>query len=221
MIDSMADESISFPEGLGFKTQDSNELRRKQKITSDNHESLIEIPVGKGSSSLPQQPAKQEWVQVWGRKLKAVQDLSNQRETEPSMPISSNSGAQPSVSDNTSVFVEQVRSDSEEELLDVLEKVVSSVKEAELVKVAASLEDGKLHQISCTDLDINTTIGELASINSLPKAKQSNPKPRDLPSAQLNEKASIAKQTLSKSTQKKLREQIKEQALCSFSSGGK
>ncbi|KAF7124291.1 hypothetical protein RHSIM_Rhsim12G0101700 [Rhododendron simsii] len=107
---------------------------------------------------------------------------------------------------------EPVQSDSEEELLEFLEKVV---------KLPAPLEDGNLHQIICIDPDINTTIGEVASINSLPKAKQPNPKPPDLPSAQFKEKASVVKQTLSKSAQKKLRKQIKEQALCSFSSGGK
>lgn len=94
------------------------------------HATQLEIPVGIGSSSLPQQPAKQEWVPVRNGKQKTVQDLSNQRETETFLPIPCILGDQHSVSVDTSASVKQVQSDSEEELLEVLEKVVSSVKEA-------------------------------------------------------------------------------------------
>ncbi|KAG5557697.1 hypothetical protein RHGRI_007821 [Rhododendron griersonianum] len=74
------------------------------------------------------------------------------------MSIPSVSGAQYSLSDGTSVLVEQVQSDSDEELLEVLEKVVSSIKGAQMVQVATSLEGGQLPQITCSDPALATHV---------------------------------------------------------------
>ncbi|KAG5548912.1 hypothetical protein RHGRI_014318 [Rhododendron griersonianum] len=125
------------------------------------------IQIGNGISSITQQSDRQEWVQVRNGKQKVVQDLSNKGETNLIMSIPSVSGAQFSVSDGTSVLVEQVQSDPDEELLKVLEKVVSSVKEAQMVQVATPLEGGQLPQITCSDPAANNRVGEVASITSL------------------------------------------------------
>ncbi|KAG5557729.1 hypothetical protein RHGRI_007847 [Rhododendron griersonianum] len=179
------------------------------------------IRVGNGVSSLPQQPDKQEWVQVRNGKQKVVQDLPNKGETDLIMSIPGVSGAQYSLSDGISGLVEQVQSDSDEELLEVLEKVMSSVKGAQMVHVATSLEGGQLPQITCTDPAVNNRVWEVASITSLTQVEQPNPKPPDLLSEKSKEKVPAVKQPLSKSAKKKLRKQVREQALCSFSRRGK
>ncbi|KAI8535289.1 hypothetical protein RHMOL_Rhmol10G0162200 [Rhododendron molle] len=100
----------------------------------------------------------------------------------------------------------QVQSDSEEELLEVLEKVVSSFKEDQIVQVATPLKDDKLQQIMSIDPAVNPATN--ASISSFSKAEQPNPKPPDLLCVNFKEKASAAKQPLTKSAQKKLRKQF-------------
>ncbi|KAG5557623.1 hypothetical protein RHGRI_007768 [Rhododendron griersonianum] len=165
-----------------------------------------EIHVGNGISSLPQQPEKQEWVQVRNGKQKVVQDLTNKGETD--------------LADCTSVLVEQVLSDSDEELLGVLEKVVSSAKGAPLVQDATPMEGSQLPQTTSSEQVINR-VGEVASITSITQAEHLNPKPPDILSGKSKEKAPAVKQPLSKSAQKKLRKQVREQALCSFSRRGK
>ncbi|KAG5557705.1 hypothetical protein RHGRI_007826 [Rhododendron griersonianum] len=72
-----------------------------------------------------------------------------------------------SLSDGISSLVEQVQSDSDEELLEVLEKVVSSVKGAQMVQVATSLEGGQLPQITCTDPAVMLESAWLAAVHSV------------------------------------------------------
>ncbi|KAF7115200.1 hypothetical protein RHSIM_RhsimUnG0061300 [Rhododendron simsii] len=160
------------------------------------------------------QTTKQEWVQVKHGKQKLVQDLSIKGEMDPILSIPGVSGAQPSVSEDTSILLEQVHSGSKEELLVIRAEVTSSVKETEIGQVATPLKD--VQQTICKVPAVNARVGEVVSISSSSKAKQPNPKPPDPLGVKPKEKAA-----LSKSAQKKLRKQVKEQALLSCSSGGK
>ncbi|KAG5540713.1 hypothetical protein RHGRI_020820 [Rhododendron griersonianum] len=124
------------------------------------------------------------------------------------------------MADSTSVLVEQVLSDSDEELLGVLEKVVSSAKGAPIVQDATPMEGSQLPQTTSSEQVINR-VREVASITSIAQAEHLNPKPPDILSGKSKEEAPAEKQPLSKSAQKKLRKQVREQALCSFSRRGK
>ncbi|KAG5536398.1 hypothetical protein RHGRI_023987 [Rhododendron griersonianum] len=82
------------------------------------------------------------------------------------MSIPNVSRAHLSGSDGTSVLVEQVQSDSDNELLEVLEKVVSSGKEAQKVQVATPMEDGQFQQFTCSDSAANNRVEELLCSSS-------------------------------------------------------
>ncbi|KAG5512917.1 hypothetical protein RHGRI_038663 [Rhododendron griersonianum] len=189
----------------------SNAQCAKKASTSSSSLSRVEVQkeneihVGNGSSSLPQQPDN-EWVQVRNGKQKVVQNLSNKGETVLAV--------------STSVLVEQEQSDSDEDLLGVLEKVVSSAKGTPIAQDATPMEGSQLPQATSSEQVINR-VGEVASTTSIAQAEHLNPKPPDILSGESKEKEPAQKQPLSKSAQKKLRKQVREQALCSFSRRGK
>ncbi|XP_058192110.1 uncharacterized protein LOC131309505 [Rhododendron vialii] len=163
-------------------------------------------------ASIPSPPQqRQEWVQVKNGKQKAVQDISR---SDPCVFSPTISGALPSVPVDTTNLIEQEQCDSEDELLEVLEMAVSSITVVDALKAKSTLADSKTQQVSGSDPVIPPKAMKWAS-NTLPETK-----PPDLSNAKSKEKAHDVKQPLSKSAQKKMRKQIKEQALCSFTGGG-
>ncbi|KAF7119424.1 hypothetical protein RHSIM_Rhsim13G0130900 [Rhododendron simsii] len=128
--------------------------------------------------------------------------------------------------------IEEEHSDFEEELLEVLEGVVSSTKEADsltnqLKPTDPSDESTNLPANSTVSgTDSGTTVqpvlgyfsGEVASINHPFEARyQLSPKPPDIQSAKAE---LIVNKSLSKSALKRMRKQSKEQSQCSLISKG-
>lgn len=189
------------------------------------------------SSSIPQQPAKQEWVQVQHGKFKGAQaPINYQKPGLPlSIPISLGSQQVCVLVWNPNPIAEE-HSDSEDELIEVLEGVVSSNKEADsltqhlnptvpsVLGASEIVEADGSSKLSVTDP--GTTVqtvqdhfsGEGATINQPSEARyQLSPKPPDIQSARAE---LIVNQPLSKSALKRMRKQLKEQSQCSLISEG-
>lgn len=139
------------------------------------------------TSSLPLQPANQEWIQVRNGKQNVAHVLSNQEKLGHLISLPTTLRPQQhSASIETSASLGEEQSDSEDELLEVLEGVVCSTEETNALKAAVSLDGGNIPTIPVINTDTPTSApstglppivngpyyGVAAKINTLSKAMQ-------------------------------------------------